>query len=95
MATEIVLAKYIMICSSIAVLYSIVVSTVVVAVFCGNVVFEVVLLTVFCNIVVFAKEKQVRPNRVKSSEGGKRERDVALSEKDHHHDHDYHLLIIS
>ena len=58
MVTENVLAKYIMICSSIAVLYSIVVSTVVVAVFCGNVVFEVVLLTVFCNIVVFAKKNK-------------------------------------
>ena len=46
MVTESVLAKYVMICSSIALLYSIVVSTVVVAVFCGNVVFEVVSLTV-------------------------------------------------
>ncbi len=70
MVTESVLAKYVMICSSIAVLI---------------VVYNVVLLTVFCSV---CEEKQVRPNRVKSSEGGKRERDVALSQKDHHHDHD-------
>ena len=58
MVTESVLAKYVMICSSIAVLYSIVVSTVVVAVFCNTVVYKVVLLTVFCNIVVFAKKNK-------------------------------------
>ena len=59
MVTESVLAKYVMICSSIALLYSIVVSTVVVAVFCDIVVFEeVLLLTVFCSIVVFAKKNK-------------------------------------